>query len=64
MLQGALITKCLCILEALKGVKLSNMIDVREYINDMDTCLAAADIVICRSGASTLAELEAAGFAA
>ena len=27
----------------------------------MDVCLAAADIVICRSGASTLAELEAAG---
>ena len=27
----------------------------------MDTCLAAADLVICRSGASTLAELEAAG---
>ncbi len=34
---------------------------ITEYINDMDTCLAAADIVICRSGASTLAELEAAG---
>lgn len=34
---------------------------VSEYINDMDVCLAAADIVICRSGASTLAELEAAG---
>ena len=27
----------------------------------MDTCLAAADLVICRAGASTLAELEAAG---
>ena len=27
----------------------------------MDVCLAAADLVICRSGASTLAELEAAG---
>ena len=26
-----------------------------------DVCLAAADLVICRSGASTLAELEAAG---
>lgn len=34
---------------------------ISEYINDMDVCLAAADIVICRSGASTLAELEAAG---
>lgn len=36
-------------------------IDAREYIYDMDKCLAAADIVICRSGASTLAELEATG---
>ncbi len=34
---------------------------ITEYINDMDVCLAAADLVICRSGASTLAELEAAG---
>ena len=36
-------------------------IDIREYINDMDDCLAAADLVICRAGASTLSELEAAG---
>jgi UDP-N-acetylglucosamine--N-acetylmuramyl-(pentapeptide) pyrophosphoryl-undecaprenol N-acetylglucosamine transferase len=27
----------------------------------MNVCLAAADLVICRSGASTLAELEAVG---
>lgn len=39
----------------------SDRLRVTEYINDMDTCLAAADIVICRSGASTLAEIEAAG---
>ncbi len=39
----------------------SNCLRITEYINDMDVCLAAADIVICRSGASTLAELEAAG---
>lgn len=39
----------------------SSRLRVTEYINDMDTCLAAADIVICRSGASTLAELEAVG---
>lgn len=32
-----------------------------EYIDDMATCLAAADLVICRSGAITLSELEAAG---
>ena len=40
----------------------SDRLRITEYINDMDVCLAAADLVICRSGASTLAELEAAGF--
>ena len=39
----------------------SDRLRISEYINDMDVCLAAADLVICRSGASTLAELEAAG---
>lgn len=39
----------------------NNRLRISEYINDMDVCLAAADLVICRSGASTLAELEAAG---
>ena len=39
----------------------SNRLRITEYINDMDVCLAAADLVICRSGASTLAELESAG---
>lgn len=34
---------------------------IREYIEDMPRCLAAADIVICRCGAITLAELKAAG---
>ncbi len=34
---------------------------VREYINDMADCMAAADLLICRSGAITLSELEAAG---
>lgn len=37
--------------------------DVREYISDMPECLAAADLVISRSGAITLAELEASGAA-
>lgn len=36
-------------------------IDVREYIDNMPSCLAAADIVICRAGAITLSELECAG---
>jgi len=34
---------------------------ISEYINDMDICMAAADLVVCRSGATTLAELEAMG---
>ncbi|MBQ6020551.1 MAG: undecaprenyldiphospho-muramoylpentapeptide beta-N-acetylglucosaminyltransferase [Clostridia bacterium] len=38
--------------------------DVREYIYDMDDCLAAADIVISRAGASSVAEIEALGKAA
>ena len=36
-------------------------VDIREYINDMDDCLAAADLVICRAGASTVSELTALG---
>lgn len=34
---------------------------LREYINDMDRCLAAADLVICRAGASSLSEIQALG---
>ncbi len=34
---------------------------VKEYIHNMDCCLAAADLVICRAGASTLSELEMQG---
>ncbi len=46
---------------ALKDIKLSNLVDIREYINDMDLCMAAADLVICRAGAITLGELQACG---
>ena len=34
---------------------------IRNYIYNMATCLAAADLVICRSGALTLSELQATG---
>lgn len=34
---------------------------LREYISDMHRCLAAADIVVGRSGASSISEIEAAG---
>lgn len=49
-----------------KGVTLHNHknLDIREYINDMPTCLAAADLVISRAGAITLSELQAQGKAA
>lgn len=46
-----------------RGVDLEreHHVDVRTYIDDMDRCLAAADLVICRAGASTISELEALG---
>ncbi len=36
-------------------------VDVRPYIYDMPRVMAAADLIMCRSGASTLAELSAIG---
>lgn len=47
-----------------KGFAPGKQLIVREYINDMPQLLAAADLVISRAGALTLAELEAAGRAA
>ncbi len=38
-----------------------NGVDIREYIYDMPLVMAAADLVMCRSGASTLVELAALG---
>ncbi len=38
--------------------------DVREFIEDMGAAYADADLVVCRSGATTLAELAALGKAA
>jgi len=43
------------------GMTLAEEIDFREYINNMDVCMAAADLVICRAGAITLSELQACG---
>ncbi|MBP9988647.1 MAG: undecaprenyldiphospho-muramoylpentapeptide beta-N-acetylglucosaminyltransferase, partial [Ruminococcus sp.] len=34
---------------------------LREYIDDMDVCMSAADLLICRAGASTLSEIQAMG---
>lgn len=36
-------------------------VQVRQYIDDMDRCMAAADLVIGRAGASSLSEIEALG---
>ena len=36
-------------------------IDVRAYIDNMDVVMNAADVVLCRAGASTIAELTALG---
>ncbi len=46
------------------GVDLDDKdLDIREYINNMEVCMPAADIIIGRSGASTLSELQATGSA-
>ena len=46
-----------------KGLDLEEypFISLREYIDNMPQCMAAADLVICRAGAITLSELQAQG---
>ncbi|MBE6995365.1 MAG: undecaprenyldiphospho-muramoylpentapeptide beta-N-acetylglucosaminyltransferase [Ruminococcaceae bacterium] len=46
-----------------KGIDLNgyDSIDLREYIYDMAAVMRAADLVICRAGASTVSELTALG---
>lgn len=44
-----------------KNVSVPEGTDIREYIDNMDECLAASDLVVCRAGAITLSELAAAG---
>jgi UDP-N-acetylglucosamine--N-acetylmuramyl-(pentapeptide) pyrophosphoryl-undecaprenol N-acetylglucosamine transferase len=48
---------------AARGVDYENnpRIRAREYIDNMSVCMAAADLVISRSGANALSELEAMG---
>ena len=45
------------------GLNLENYpdVEVSEYIYDMDVVMSAADLVVCRAGASTLSELTALG---
>ncbi|WP_294512503.1 undecaprenyldiphospho-muramoylpentapeptide beta-N-acetylglucosaminyltransferase [uncultured Intestinimonas sp.] len=42
-----------------RGVELTGGAEVREYIYDMPLVMAAADLVVCRAGASTISELTA-----
>ena len=43
-----------------RGLKLGdNGVELREYIYDMPLVMAAADVVLCRAGASTISELTA-----
>lgn len=44
-----------------KNISLCSDIEVREYIKNMDECMAAADLVISRAGAITLSEITALG---
>ncbi len=40
-----------------ENIDIPKEIEIREYIDNMDVCMAAADLVICRAGAITLSEL-------
>lgn len=42
-------------------IDLGSNVSIREYIDDMDVCLSAADLIISRAGASSLSEIEAVG---
>ena len=46
-----------------KGTDISQCtnLDIRPYIDNMPTCMAAADLVICRAGAITLSEIQDMG---
>ena len=46
-----------------KGVDIGKCdnVDVRQYIDDMNDCLAACDLVVSRAGAITLSEIQAKG---
>lgn len=47
--------------EVRENVLVKGTVEVRLYIDDMDNCMAAADLVIGRAGASSLSEIEAMG---
>ncbi len=47
-----------------RGIELPRRIRIEEYIYDMPAAMMAADLLLCRGGASTLSELSAIGRAA
>ena len=46
-----------------KGVDVKNCdnLDIRQYIDNMNDCLAACDLVVSRAGAITLSEIQSKG---
>lgn len=55
---GSLYYRDVCdILEATAGDYSNRGVEVREYIFDMPRLMAAADLILCRAGASTISEL-------
>jgi UDP-N-acetylglucosamine--N-acetylmuramyl-(pentapeptide) pyrophosphoryl-undecaprenol N-acetylglucosamine transferase len=52
--------RCRAAIENLKG-SLRSLIRLLPYIEEMEFALAAADLVVCRAGATTLAEVARAG---
>lgn len=47
--------------EKSENILVKGTVEVRLYIDNMDVCMAAADLVIGRAGASSLSEIEAMG---
>lgn len=47
--------------EKAENILVKGTVEVRLYIDNMDVCMAAADLVIGRAGASSLSEIEAMG---
>ena len=50
-----------CLREAMVDLHQTPELEVREYIQNMSELMRAADLVICRAGASTISELTALG---
>jgi len=55
--------KTVCIDLQRQGIDLQTErhIDIRPYVDDMARCLSAADLVVCRAGASSINEFQALG---